>query len=440
MTAMPSSSLAPRTSNLFLGIDIGTSGIRAIAIDANNHVCAEVRVALAEPVHNGNAIEQDPELWWSGLCHVLNELSNKIDATQVKTLCLDGTSGTVLLCDKNGEPVSPGLMYNDARAVDFLKAIAQHAPVDSAVHSATSGLAKLLWLKERPYAEQAQYCCHQADWLNGKLCGLYRISDSNNSLKTGYDPLKQCWPTWLDDLKINRDWLPRVTTPGTFIGNIDPEIARQLGLSVQTQILSGSTDSTAAIMATGAHQPGEAVTSLGSTLVVKVITEQPIFDKNHGVYSQPFGDHWLVGGGSNSGGAVLRHYFSSSQMRSMESQLDIATPTGLNYYPLLGAGERFPHNDPDWPARLTPRPERDSVFFQGLLEGLTQIEYDGYRLLAELGAPYPEKIYTVGGGSMNAAWVQMRQQRLGVSMLIPDHTEAAYGMAQLAKQGFEAQA
>ena len=151
-------------------------------------------------------------------------------------------------------------------------------------------------------------------------------------------------------------------------------------------------------MATGTHQPGDAVTSLGSTLVVKVITEQPIFDKNHGVYSQPFGDHWLVGGGSNSGGAVLRHYFSNAQMWAMQSQLNIQQNTGLDYYPLLQPGERFPHNDPDWPAKLDPRPEDDVVFFQGILEGLTNIEHDAYRLLEKLGAAYPTKIYTAGGG------------------------------------------
>ena len=143
MTAMPSSSLAPHTSNLFLGIDVGTSGIRAIAIDAHYHICAEVSTSLPAPRQHGNAVEQDPQLWWSGLCVVLNKLVKKIDPNQIKTLCLDGTSGTVLLCNQNGEPVSPGLMYNDARAVDFLKAIARHAPVDSAVHRSEEHTSEL---------------------------------------------------------------------------------------------------------------------------------------------------------------------------------------------------------------------------------------------------------------------------------------------------------
>ena len=429
---------ANTSSPLFVGIDVGTSGIRAIAIDNHQHVCAEVSTELESPIQDGSAIEQDPQLWWSALCDVLKTLVSKVDPQNIKTLCLDGTSGTVLLCNEKGEPLSPALMYNDARATNHLDLIATHAPIESAVHSATSGLAKLLWLQEQSYAKQTHHFCHQADWLVGQLTGQFGISDINNSLKSGYDPVTQQWPAWLDDLNVCRDWLPKVTIPGSVTGNIHPDVATHLGLSEQTQVLSGTTDSTAAIMATGASQPGEAVTSLGSTLVLKIITEDPVFNKDYGVYSQPFGDYWLVGGSSNSGGAVLRHYFDDQTMQTMESELNIAQSTGLDYYPLLQNGERFPHNDPNWPARLEPRPEDDAVFFQGILEGLTSIEQQAYRRLEKLGAPYPKKIYTAGGGSVNQAWMQMREQQLGVSIVIPENTEAAYGMALLAQQGFEA--
>lgn len=428
---------ANTSSPLFIGIDVGTSGIRAIAMDAHYQVCAEATTTLPTPIQNNSVIEQDPELWWSALTTVLESLTTKVDPQHIKALSLDGTSGTVLLCDAKGEPLSPGLMYNDARAIEYLDNIEQHAPVDSAVHSATSGLAKLLWLKNQSYAEHCDYFCHQADWLVGKLTGHYGHSDINNSLKSGYDAINKLWPQWLDDLNIDRDWLPQVHTPGNLVGVIDMDIAKQLGLPATLKIYSGTTDSTAAIIATGACEPGEAITSLGSTLVLKIITEQPVFNRDYGIYSQPFGDFWLAGGSSNSGGAVLRHYFTDAQMQAMEAELNYQQSTELNYYPLLQDGERFPHNDPSWPARLEPRPENNALFFQGILEGLTNIEHDGYRLLEVLGAPYPERVYTVGGGSVNITWMHMRQQYLGASIVIPEHTEAAYGMALLAKQGFE---
>jgi sugar (pentulose or hexulose) kinase len=150
------------------------------------------------------------------------------------------------------------------------------------------------------------------------------------------------------------------------------------------------------------------------------------------VYSQPLGGVWLVGGGSNTGGAVLRHYFSDAQMRELTPQLRPERPTGLNYYPLLTPGERFPVSDPSMAPRIEPRPEEPAEFFQALLEGMARIEQTGYRRLAELGAPYPASVRSVGGGASNKAWARIRQRMLGVPLLVPRHQEAAYGAALLA--------
>ena len=109
-------------------------------------------------------------------------------------------------------------------------------------------------------------------------------------------------------------------------------------------------------------------------------------------------------------------------------------PTGLDYYPLVSEGERFPVNDPGLAPRLLPRPTEDAVFFQGILEGIAHIELRGYRKLAELGAPWPEKVITTGGGAANAAWRTIRSQLLGIPVVAAGHQEAAYGAALLARQ------
>jgi sugar (pentulose or hexulose) kinase len=178
--------------------------------------------------------------------------------------------------------------------------------------------------------------------------------------------------------------------------------------------------------------PGEAVTSLGSTLVLKVLSEEPIFAPEYGVYSQPLGDYWLVGGGSNSGGAVLRHFFNDAQMAELSSQLQPDNPCGLDYYPLLLPGERFPFNDPTLAPRLSPRPSDDACFFQAMLEGIAAIEKAGYERLAKLGAPYPVSVRSIGGGARNAAWTAIRARTLGVTMRRADAEEACYGTAVLA--------
>jgi sugar (pentulose or hexulose) kinase len=168
--------------------------------------------------------------------------------------------------------------------------------------------------------------------------------------------------------------------------------------------------------------------------VLKVVAEQPVFAPQYGVYSQPLGEHWLVGGSSNSGGAVLRHYFSDAQMAALTPRLCPDNPTGLDYYPLLREGERFPYNDPALPPRLMPRPADDARFFQGLLEGIAAIEKAGYDRLAELGAPYPASVRSNGGGARNPAWTAIRGRLLGVPMLRAEAEEACYGTALLAVQ------
>ncbi|VAX13618.1 Carbohydrate kinase, FGGY family [hydrothermal vent metagenome] len=431
---------------LFLGIDIGTSGCRAVAIDEANTLVAQHSLSLPAPIQQGKSIEQDAEIWWQAVVQVLTRLFTDIDPGRIKAIAIDATSGTVLLCDRDGQPLHPALMYNDARAENEAARIREAAPIEAAATtSASSGLAKLLWLQKQGFSGHAHYFLHQADWITGKLSGHFGVSDFNNSLKSGYEAQNQCWPDWLDALAVKRNWLPEVCPPGSPLTPVSADMAQHFALNKDCLMVAGSTDSTAAFLAAGARQPGEAVTALGSTLVLKIISQTPVAAAEYGIYSQPLpnlhsGDesshHWLCGGASNSGGTVLRQYFTDAQMAEMQTRLDPEQPTGLDYYPLPHRGERFPVNDPDLAPCLTPRPEDDVQFFQGMLEALARIEKTGYDKLQQVGAPTPTRIHSSGGGSQNLAWRKIREQLLQIPVLTATQTEAAYGAALLAKRGW----
>lgn len=307
--------------------------------------------------------------------------------------------------------------------------------------SASSGLAKILWLLEHYPQDEAYHIVHQADWIAGLLSQQFDFTDINNALKTGFDSENNHWPLWLTDMLhekgIEPHALPNVYPPATVIANIHPQVASALNLPLDAEIVTGTTDSTASFIASGASKLGDAVTSLGSSLVLKVISDRPINNTKYGIYSQPYGKHWLVGGASNSGGAVLRYYFNDQQMLALSSQLDPNKPTKLNYYPLLDIGERFPVNDPKMKPQLSPKVDDDVVFFQALLEGIAEIECRGYQLLEKLGAPYPNNIRTTGGGVVNKVWSQIRENKLGVPVTAADHTAAAYGTALLALKNYK---
>lgn len=418
--------------SLFLGIDIGTSGCRCCVIDAAGAIRATTRAALPAPVRTGTGVEQDPELWWLALAESLDALAAQLPMAAIKAICLDGTSSTLLCCDAAGSPLAPALMYNDARASAAAERIEACAPQNSAAHGASSSLAKLLWLLDTPAGRDAAHALHQADWLLGRLSGRYGLSDENNALKLGYDVVNRCWPAWLAALGIPMALLPEVVPAGQAIGTAHTAACARWGFTQGTLIVSGTTDSTASFIATGAL-PGEAVTTLGSTLVLKVLAGRPVFEPANGIYSHRLGDRWLVGGASNSGGAVLKQYFSDADIARLTQQLQPDTPTGLDYYPLVAPGERFPVSDPLLEPRLEPRPADDAVFFQGILEGIAHIELEGYRRLATLGAPWPGRVLTSGGGAANTGWCQLRAALLGVPVVAASHQEAAYGSALLAR-------
>lgn len=418
-------------TRVVIGVDVGTSGCRAVALNSSGHVVGHSERAFPVIERQTVQSEQDPQLWRESTFAVVAELTARLPKQACRALCIAGTSGTALICDAAGVPLAPALLYNDGRARTEADDITRVAPASTAAHGVGSSLAKALWLV-RHYPGQATWVLHQADWVAGYFAGYYGFSDGNSALKTGYDPLTGSWPAWLEQLGLRRELLPHVFAPGTDLGQVASSISSRVGLAPDCRLIAGTTDSTAAVIASGATRIGEAVTSLGSTLVTKVISAQPYFAPEFGVYSQPYGSHWLVGGGSNSGGAVLRAFFTDEQMAKLEERLNSEQNTGLDYYPLLRPGERFPVNDPQLPPRLTPRPPDDAVFFQGLLEGLANIEHAAYRQLEVLGAPYPNKILTVGGGCRNQPWRRLREQRLGVPVFIAEHQDACYGAARLA--------
>ncbi len=406
--------------------------MRVCAWDPLADISVLARADLAPTHRQGTHSEQDPYDWWRALCVAMDDLFMRIPGARIAGLSLDSTSSTLLPIDASGTPLAPARLYDDARAIHAATQVEAVAPHDSGAHGVTSSLSKWLQWHNEGLANNA-HVVHATDWLLGQLCGVYDVTDENNALKLGYDPVQRAWPIWLETLGIHRTTLPRVVAPGTHIGELHPELCQRWNLPQRTPVYAGTTDSTAAFLAAGAQRPGDALTVLGSTLVVKVLSRKPVFAPEYGVYSHRLSDLWLVGGASNSGGAVLRQHFSDAEIHALTPQLRPSQPTHLNYYPLPKPGERFPHNDPALQPRLTPQPIDRAQFLQGIFEGITQIEADAYARLAELGADPVQRIFSSGGGAQNPAWTEIRQRLLDKPLLPARRREAACGVAKLVR-------
>jgi D-ribulokinase len=409
--------------DFYLGIDFGTSGARAVVIDESAHIQVQGRYPWLE-------VDSLVSSWQRALLTLLAQIPEQL-RREIKAIAINGTSSTVLLCDANGNPVDTPLLYNDGRGSIALNELRDIAPANHTVLSATSSLAKLRWMMQLPCFSEARYFLHQADWLGFLLHGKLGISDYHNALKLGYDVEKLQYPEWLENLQIPIQ-LPKVLPPGTVIGEVRPEISQQFLLPPECLVCAGTTDSIAAFLASGAKSPGEAVTSLGSTLVLKLLSRTRVEDSRYGIYSHRLGDLWLTGGASNTGGAVLREFFTDAELENLSREIDATKASELDYYPLLKVGERFPINDANLPPRLTPRPDNPAEFLHGLLESIARIETQGYELLQKLGADSLNQVYTAGGGAKNPTWNAIRQRNLKVPVISSLNTEAAYGSALLA--------
>ncbi|GLI67893.1 hypothetical protein VaNZ11_012217 [Volvox africanus] len=453
-------STAPAPQSLYLGLDFGTSGARAAVIDDDGRVVQDVKMTY----------EDNAAADWAGAWkRVLFELIGSLDPavrSSIKSVAFDGTSATALLVDpRDGTPLAPPKLYNEAQAKDIIVAAKAIAPTTHTATAATSTLCKLLtwWYGTGDGGNWRQVASkrglalpgpgsgatvaatalpqplllHQADWLAALLHGVYDsgVTDWNNALKLGYDPELESYPSWLMEQPFAPLLPARVVAPGAPVTTLERRVAGETGLPPDCLVCGGTTDSIAAFMAAGVTEAGQAVTSLGSTLAVKLLSTTRVDDAAYGVYSHRLGDVWLVGGASNSGGAVLRRFFTDQQLRDLTPRLDPDRPTGLNYYPLPCPGERFPVADPDLQPRMVPRPDDDAEFLQGLLEGISQIEAAAYSRLAAMGASPLKEVVTAGGGAVNPKWTAIRHRLLGVPVRAAEQGEACYGAALLARQG-----
>jgi D-ribulokinase len=444
-------------------------------------------------VHLGSYDE--PQAWSDAVEYLFDGMVHKMSRSnmqQVRAICISGTSSSCLLV--RAIPSTDGSfhlhptrgpkarMYNYA-AQNCTKILQQQVPARHTAQSVTSTLAKLIsWRLEQPLDEKEQLC-HQADYIIRQWCLLQEddtddaiiCSDWHNCLKLGYDVRALEWPEWLRACLHNNgivadQVLPRtVVSPGAPLGTIRPDLAKKYGFSLETVLVGGTTDSNAAFFAAtqGMCAPGVAVTSLGSTVALKHLSTAYVEDADRGVYSHRFpsafesdGDKalWLVGGASNVGCAVLRQLnFTNDELDELSTRVDPNTDSPYAYYPLPSVGERFPIADRDRQPVLHPIPLTRQEYLHGLLQGIGDVERDGYLALGALGAHpgLPAQIWTCGGGSRNAMWNQMRERRLReafanfatygstnatnsslVTVQRAKNVEASYGAAILAAASF----
>ncbi len=403
----------------WLGIDLGTQSVRALAVTAGGTVLGRGSAPLGGR-REGVRHEQDPGEWWEAVRTASRAALLTLTGVRIGGVAVCGTSGTVLLTDAEGRPTGPALMYDDGRAADEAARLREKG---LAVQD-TWALPKALWLVREHGAKGR--VTHQPDVVTARLTGGPVPADSSHALKTGYDLQRDAWP----DIALD---LPEVVRPGTRLGAVCPAAAEATGIPAGTPVVAGMTDGCAAQIAAGALRPGSWNSVLGTTLVLKGAAPEPVRDPTGVVYNHRAPDGtWLPGGASSVGAGALP---ADADPVAMDERAAAFEPSGAIVYPLVSRGERFPFRAPDATALTLGTPADDADHWAGLLQGVGFAERLCLDYLHHLGAPLDGPLTFTGGAARSPYWNQLRADILGRPARVPEQTEPALGMAALAAHG-----
>lgn len=425
--------------DVWIGIDLGTSGVRVLAVTADGTVVGSGRQPL-DSSRDGCRHEQDPEQWWQATVAACRSAVDTVPEGAVRGMAVAATSGTVLLIDQDGRPLTPALMYDDTRAGHLVSRVNEIGgnvweELGYRRMQPAWALPKLLWLlAEHAEVAATAELAHQSDFINRRLVGAPVATDLSSALKTGAHLIDAAWPSSvLDDLAVPASTLPDLVLPGSQLGSVSPDAAEATGIPAGTAVVAGMTDGCAAQLGAGAVAVGSWNSTLGTTLVIKGVSAQLLRDPHGVVYSHRApGGGWLPGGASSTGAGALTREFGGRDLADLDRQALGKGPPALIAYPLVSTGERFPFVEPGARGFVLGEPSGQEELYSALLHGVAYVERLCFDYLDLLGADLDGDLYLTGGAAKSLPWCQLRADVMARPVKLPENAEPAIGMAVLA--------
>ncbi|MFV2064792.1 MAG: FGGY-family carbohydrate kinase, partial [Chloroflexota bacterium] len=418
---------------MVIGLDIGTQGVRAVAVGEDGSVLAQASAAHSSQRPFAGAMEQHPDDWWRGIVSSIRSLREDVDLGSVRAVSTSSTSGTLCLLDASGSAVRPAIIYSDSRARSEAEELSATEPLERPVRE-TDALAKAMWVRRHEPDTWRQVAAMRSPsgYVSAALGGRLLPFDHTQATKFGWDPLAMRWPRQrLEIAGLPETAETEVVEPGRPIATISTRASAELGLPGDTAIVAGATDGVCGFLAC---RPALRVgcTILGTTIVWKTLSSRHVPDEQ-GIYSHKgMGGRWLPGAASNSGGGILESIFPGRDPAEMGRGLEL--PAGGLLYPLPGQGERFPFRDPDAVSfRILPDRVDEASLFAACLEGVAYVERWGYERLESLGLIDPQAgLTSAGGATRSEQWLRIRASVLRRPISVPLEPGSAYGAALLA--------
>lgn len=442
---------------LFLGLDTGTSGTKAVLIDERGNLRASSTVEYALSTPQPQWAEQHPDTdWWAAAQTAIKTVLTDagISGSEVSGVGLTGQMHGSVFLDRQNKVLRPALLWCDSRTGSECAEITERVGGTQKLFEIigqpvlTSFTApKILWLRnhEPQVYERVAQVLLPKDYIRYKLTGEFATEVSDASGTSLLDVRKRDWSeTMLSALDIPRDWLPPVYESPEVTGTITAEAAALTGLTAGTPVVGGGGDQAAGGIGTGTVEAGRVSLSLGTSGVVFAHSDEPFFDPEMRIqtFCHAVPGKWHLMGCVLSAGGSLRWYrdtFAPAESYDTIVQGAAAAPPGgegLFFLPYL-TGERTPYPDPD--ARgvffgATLRTQKE-WFARAVLEGISFGLKDSFTLLDAIGVPVRE-VRASGGGAKSAFWLQLLANIIGHTHVVLRADEGpAFGAALLAGVG-----
>jgi xylulokinase len=443
---------------MFLGIDVGTGGTRALLIDRGGKVLAS-HAADHAPIHSEHIgwAEQDPEDWWRAsqiaIAGALKAAAAAGYLTPIEAVGLTGQMHGCVMLDADGQVLRPALIWCDQRTqpqCDWLtQTIGYERLIELVANPALPNftLTKLLWVREHQpeiFARIAHVLCPK-DFVRLRLTGTYAMDMQEASGTLLLDVVHRRWSAEVAAAAgIPMSWLPPLFEGPEICARISQEGAAATGLRPGTPVAAGAGDQGAGAVGMGILAPGSVSATIGTSGVVFAATAAPTLDPKGRLHTfcHAAPGVWHVMGVTNGAGLSFRYlkdtFFPTSTYDDLTTLAATAPAAcdGLLWAPYL-FGERTPHLDPNARAAFTGITASTSAahFIRAVLEGVAFSLKDTFTLFAELGIPV-EKIRLGGGGARGPLWRQIQADVYDHPVELLEAEEGgAFGAALLAGTG-----
>ena len=431
----------------YLGIDLGTSGLRALLIDADGNALASASVSYETDHPQRGWSEQDPTAWTNALDVAMAKLRDAAsDYSAIRGIAVSGHMHGAVTLDADNNVIRPCILWNDTRSS------VEAAMLDSTegVRAASGNIVfpgftapKLLWMRrhEPENFSRVAKVLLPAAYMNLYLCGEYAADFSDSAGTSWLDVHHRKWSKQLLDVSgMDRTQMPALADGCAAVGTLRPTLAAAWGLSPDVVIAAGAGDNAAAACGIGAIEEGRGFVSLGTSGVLLMARDscQPAPETALHTFCHAVPDKWYQMGVMLSATDSLNWLsrISGQSPQSLTTRLGEAqrAPGPVMFLPYL-SGERTPHNDADLRGAFTGLSTNTSLddMTHAVLTGVAFGLRDSAEALRSVGAVW-DRLMAIGGGAASRHWLRILATVLDTPLAIPDGAEfgAALGAARLA--------